>query len=401
MDRRHRIILITIVESLATVLLERGIYFYTHDLMGFGDAANLWLALVFGVCYVGGAMVSHAVAHHCGERRTMVAVIAALLVIQLAVAAWPTWAALVVGFPIVGLLSGLKWPIIESYVAAGQTPANTLRIVGRFNCAWAIGVPVGVSMSGWFIGSPAPWTLFLAVAVMHAVTLWMTRRVAARPMHLPLDHPERPDAARLVRYRAMLASSRWTMLASSALLLLLAPLLPTILAPLTGSVKAATGWAALMDWLRVGTFALLWVWTGWYGRAWPLLASIVALSAGFFLVLFGGNLATVAAGEVLFGVAAGVTYYAALYYALVVKNAAVDAGGVHEALIGAGFAIGPLMGLAGLGLAGPMGGAVPGMVAATVPVVLLLTAGALWSLKPLWRAGHNRPATLPDASLNR
>lgn len=390
MDRRHRIILITAIESLATVLLERGIYFYTHDLMGFSDAANLWLALVFGAFYVGGAMVSHAVAHRFEERRAMVVVIAILLGLHVVFAVWPIGWMLMAGFPLVGLLSGLKWPIIESYVAAGQTPANTLRIVGRFNCSWAVGVPVGVSLSGLFIGSANPWLLFVAVALLHGVTLWMLRRVAARPVHLAHDHPERPDPARLTRYRSMLASSRWTMLASYSLLFLLAPLLPTIFEPLTASVAAATGWAALMDWLRLGTFALLWVWAGWYGKVWPLIFSVVALGAGFFMVLFGSDLPTVVVGEVLFGMASGVTYYAALYYAMVVRNAAVDAGGVHEALIGSGFALGPLMGLMGIGLAGPMGGSVGGMVAATAPMVLLFTIGALWSLRPLWakRAPH-------------
>lgn len=387
MDRRHRIILITVIESLATVMLERGIYFYTHELMGFTDAANLWLALVFGAFYVSGAYASHGIAHRFGERRTLVAAVALLLLIHGVFAVWPEAWVLALGFPLVGGLSGLKWPIIESYIAAGQTPANTLRIVGRFNCAWAIGVPVGVSLSGVFIGLPHPWLLFVAVVVLHAVTLWLLRRVAKHPAHLAHDHPERPDPARLTRYRSMLTSSRWTMLASYSLIFLLAPLLPTIFEPLTDSVEEETGWAAVIDWMRLSTFALMWAWAGWYGKVWPLLFSIVALIAGFFMVLFGGNLPTVVVGEVLFGVASGVTYYAALYYALVVKNAAVDAGGVHEALIGMGFALGPLMGLAGIGLAGPVGDPVGGMVLATLPVVVVFTAGALWALRPLWRPG--------------
>ena len=49
-----------------------------------------------------------------------------------------------------------------------------------------------------------------------------------------------------------------------------------------------------------------------------------------------------------------------LWLALVVKNASVDAGGVHEGLIGAGFAIGPTMGLIGHAPASPAGGYING-----------------------------------------
>ena len=65
-------------------------------------------------------------------------------------------------------------------------------------------------------------------------------------------------------------------------------------------------------------------------------------------------------GELLFGTAAGFLYTAALYYAQVVQNASVDAGGAHEALIGVGYALGPGAGLVGTALAH---GAGPGSAA--------------------------------------
>jgi hypothetical protein len=43
----------------------------------------------------------------------------------------------------------------------------------------------------------------------------------------------------------------------------------------------------------------------------------------------------------------GLTYYAALYYALAVGHAEVDAGGNFEALIGLGYCVGPLLGWPG------------------------------------------------------
>ena len=40
--------LITFVESIGTVLLERGIYFFTHERLAFTERENLLLALLFG-----------------------------------------------------------------------------------------------------------------------------------------------------------------------------------------------------------------------------------------------------------------------------------------------------------------------------------------------------------------
>ncbi|MBK9189986.1 MAG: hypothetical protein IPM33_13685 [Phycisphaerales bacterium] len=52
------------------------------------------------------------------------------------------------------------------------------------------------------------------------------------------------------------------------------------------------------------------------------------------------------AGLACFGVGLAVTYCGAIYYALEVGQSEVDAGGTHEALIGAGYTAGPAIGLA-------------------------------------------------------
>ena len=128
----------------------------------------------------------------------------------------------------------------------------------------------------------------------------------------------------------------------------------------------------------------MFVWSGWHGRKLPILLAIAALPVGFALVLLGPGIASVIVGEVLFGAAAGFLYTAALYYAQVVQNASVDAGGAHEALIGLGYALGPGAGLIGTTLAqgaGPCSAAyTQGMSIATLPLVVVCSCAALWQL---------------------
>ena len=79
------------------------------------------------------------------------------------------------------------------------------------------------------------------------------------------------------------------------------------------------------------------------------------MTVGFALVVTGPSLAVVLAGFGILGTGFGVIYYAALYYAMVVGRAEVEAGGTHEGLIGAGYTVGPLAGLAGVAIAGGAG----------------------------------------------
>lgn len=52
----------------------------------------------------------------------------------------------------------------------------------------------------------------------------------------------------------------------------------------------------------------------------------------------------------------GIIYCAALYYAMAVGHADVDAGGKHEASIGLGYGVGPLCGLAAMQVLGETAG---------------------------------------------
>jgi hypothetical protein len=172
------------------------------------------------------------------------------------------------------------------------------------------------------------------------------------------------------------------MLSSYSLLFLLAPLMPGVFQRLGQSVEHATLWASCLDAVRLLTFALLGVVTSWHGKLSPLVFNAVGLPLGFAAVLFGPTLPIVVLGEIVFGVLSGITYFAALYYAMVVKNASVDAGGAHEGLIGLGFSLGPGVGLIGHALTHSGGSYLGGVVLGVAPLMLACLWGAF---RPLVR----------------
>ncbi|MCX5654952.1 MAG: MFS transporter [Planctomycetota bacterium] len=386
-----RLLVITFIESFATTLIERGVYFYSHDRLGFTDGENLGLALGFGAAYALGALASHRISHRMSEKRLLVATLIAQFA-GFATLFFSAGATLLVAMnTVLGCINGLKWPVIESYVNAGRTPAAQARAVGLFNISWAPAVAVALVLAGPLIGWWSP-SLFAAAGLLNLVSLALVRPLERRPGHLAFDHPERPVPASMERFRSLLAASRWSMLGSYSLMWVLAALLPRVYADLDIDVTAATALSAVLDGVRTASFLGLGLWVGWHNRRWTQVVVIFGLPLGFFLTLFGPNiaaalggggglgLATVLVGEVVFGVVAGTTYYAALYYAMVVKNAAVEAGGAHEGLIGAGFAIGPLAGLAGGWIAPLVGGPVAGMAVGIAPIIVASSAGAVWFL---------------------
>jgi len=379
-----RLLLISFVESFVTTLIERGLYFYSHDRLGFTDAENLGLALGFGTAYAVGALASHAAARRLSEKRLLVLTLVGQFLAHATLFLWPQSVVLAVVNTLIGGLNGLKWPVIESYVSAGRTPAAQASTVGRFNLAWASAIPVALVAAGPLIGFWSP-SLFATAGLLNLVSLALVLPIERRPAHLAADHPERPTPAAMARYRGLLASSRSLMLCSYSLMWVLAALLPRVFAVLAVSVAAATALSGLLDVFRGLTFLALHLYVGWHNRGWPLVVGIFLVPSGFFLAIFGPSVPVVLAGELLFGLGAGMTYYSALYYAMIVKNAAVEAGGAHEGIIGIGFVIGPLSGLLGAALAPSVGGPLPGMLVGMGPLILVCVAGAIWFLAKVAR----------------
>lgn len=370
-----RILLVSFIESFATILVERAAYFFTHRQLQFSDALNLWLAAAFGVAYIAGALASHRLSLRAGEKRLLLAVVAGQMLVHLGMGSYPSAPAIFVGCAALGLLNGLKWPILESYVAAGYGPDQAAAAIGRFNISWALAVPLSLAVAGPVIEAWGSGLFFLA-AGLNAVAVLLILPVAPRPPYLPHDHPHRPPSHVLDRYGRMLIASRWLMLLSYSSLWILAALMPHIFAGLGVGVALAAGLSGLVDVCRLTGFVVLGRAGGWYDRRWPLAAAMAALPVSFALVLWGPSLAAVLAGEVGFGLAAGTIYYSHLYYSMVIKNASVDAGGVHEGLIGLGFTVGPLLALAG-GLLSSHVGEAAAISIGVLPLFLLCSAAAV------------------------
>jgi hypothetical protein len=214
--------------------------------------------------------------------------------------------------------------------------------IGWFNVTWTPAVAVSLLVMP-LVGRASPLgTLALSAAGSAAAML----AVAALPRRPGEHEAAASEAAVGPEYRYLARSSAWLLPLSYVLASALAPVLPHRLAEVGGGIPDGTV-AALWMLTRFVVLVLMWRSGFWHGRWGTLGAAGAALVGGFALVLLASSLATLAAGLLVFGAGMGLTYYSALYYSMAVGHAAVEAGGTFEALIGVGYCVGPVLGIAG------------------------------------------------------
>lgn len=386
MNRFTALLILSFLGSMSSIFASRGVYFFTFREFSFSQAENLFLALGSGIAYVAGALPSHRLAIRFGDRRMMFLVIALQIISLMAMFLWPTVAGIVLGTIVFQFFNATMWPIVESYVSAGRSPRETARALGRFNMTWSLSTPLAVLWMGPIIKDLTVW-LFGIGALLFVAVGFLTIFLQPRIAHLPDGHPDRLPEDRLRRCRELLISSRWLLLYSYALFFLLVPLFPELFGRLGYDVNEKTRLASIIDFARWITFIVLHFVPWWHDRASVLWACIVLVPASVIVVLLVPNAGVVIGAEIIFGITEGVVYYAALYYAMVVKNASVDAGGAHESLIGLGYSIGPICGLIGFAMAGDnwMFHFWP-MLAGIGPLFAVCTIGAMLPLLRLCRS---------------
>jgi len=384
-----RLLVFASIESFATVLVQRGVYFYTREALGFGENENLLLALGMGAVYVIGALPSHRVATRFGERRALLGVL--IFQITMLASVWhrPQGWLLAVGSLVFSCLNGMMWPIVESYISVGLSPLGASRAIGKFNIAWSLPVPLAVWSSGPIIQFLAAG-LFLCAAGGMALGMTLVMRLQAVPERLAAGHPERPGPERLRWLGALMISSRSSMVAGYAMLFVLSPLLPVLLSRLGYTVVAQTALVGCLDAGRAITFVLMQRTQTWHGRRSILALTAILLPAGFLLALLTGRGGMIALGLVVYGASHGVAYYSSLYYAMVIGNAAVKSAGTHEGLIGSGFVLGPAAALAGQALGNLWHQAALGILTGVSPIVLVGAVVGLWPLLRPSQAGSHR-----------
>lgn len=384
---------VTVLGSVSGGVFASGLYFLTREHYRFSPTENLALALCVGVVYTLSAWFSGGISRRLaglGARGLLVL----CFLLWATAAALPTlvegplslWAGALGGTAV----SGVAWPIVESYLGGGRHGAELRRALGRFNLTWtlATALPLVAFDPLARLHPLGPLALCAGTNVLTAIAL------LALPPEPQRSHPEHALGAVGQEYPALLAASRWLLPVSYLLSSTMSPVLPHRLAELGTPVPAALVAATWML-ARFATLGVMTLAPFWHGRWGALVAGGSALMLGVAFTLLGDSLGSVVFGLALFGVGMGLTYSCAIYYTLAVGHAAVEAGGGFEALIGIGYVLGPLVGLTGHALPA---GASDGTSTVGLAWLLAFVAGSL-AFRPYLatlRARRAAPVSFPE-----
>ncbi len=378
----HWVLAVVFLLSLGTGVFWHGLAFIAKHSYDFGQMRNLTLYAGMGVIYTVGAInagrATRAIERWLSPRLVLALTIGVQGVACVVPVVFATETALWISAGVATLSVAFAWPLLESYVTAGRHGPAMRSAIAWFNLIWMPAIAIPMFAMAPLIEDHGAWAIAgLAVANFAAVALLAF--VPARPT--AHDHatalPHVADS-----YPFLLRSARVLLPMSYLLSSVLSPLLPYRFEQIGIDVAWETPATATWMVTRVLIVVMMWRLPFWHGRWGMLLLAAATLTAGFAAIVLAPALPVMLWGFVSFGVGLGVIYYTALYYAMAVGAAAVDAGGTHEALIGAGYAAGPLTGLVGSAIGGPAG--------VLWLVALFVALSALPAMEPYrrWRRGR-------------
>jgi predicted MFS family arabinose efflux permease len=345
------------MSSFATVLFLNYLYFFMRAQHGFSDKDNLAFAALLGLAYTFASWQAGRFARRYGYF-TALKLGSSIMLVSLAVGSQLNSApGLILTAIIVTLGMCLIWPTIEALVSEGETPEGVPRAVGIYNITWAVTNATAYFIGGTFIQTFGFRSIFYLpigiVLIQLALTFWLQNHAAelARlavnkpPAAPPPPDPHRPSPAKAKAFLRMAwLANPFAYIAVNTLI----AVIPGLAARLHLSPMLAGFICSLWCFARLGTFLMLWSWTGWHYRFHWLVIAFGLLVVSFAAILTVPNLAVLLVAQIFFGAAIGLIYYSSLFYSMDASEIKSEHGGIHEAAIGAGNFIGPAVGAASL-----------------------------------------------------
>lgn len=368
----------TFINSLCAGLVTSGIFTITDAGFNFSALENFALGVVLGIMYIIGALGARRftdflrAARPSLTGRTILAGITVALALLAGIPAvvfglgqvqsgaggsWAIWLMIIIYSPLTGVL----WPMVESFLSGGRRGQELRQAIGKWNVIWSSSLVVGfVATSAAVKVAPGGALLLIGLIQLCSVVILL-----AFPTE-PGEHVHEEHAATPPIYADLLTTFRVLLPASYVVSSALGPILPITCA----AIGVAPEWRLVVAsaWLlpRCVGFLALERWHGWHGRWSAPVVGGLLVAIGFAGTIASTwvareqtssptpditALTVLLSGLALFGFGMAVIYAGAIYYAMEVGDAEVEAGGMHEALIGVGYAGGPLLGVLAIGAA--------------------------------------------------
>jgi predicted MFS family arabinose efflux permease len=351
-EKQFRAVCYTIegLNSFATVIYFNYLYFFFRDRFGFDNKQNLALAALIGLIYMLASWQAGRFAQRYGNFTALKLGFGVMAAGLLAGTGLGSWTGQIFIACVINIGMCFIWPVLEALVSEGTGAA---RAVGIYNITWAVTNALAYFVGGAMIEKLGYQSIFLVplafILVQLALVFWIqylhVNHVAPKPEKILPPEPRwpAPERARAFQRMAWLANP-FAYIAINTLL----AVIPGIAHRFDLSPMFAGFVCSLWCFARVFTFVWLWQWTAWHYRFRWLASAFALLVLSFWTILSTSSLTLLLVAQGFFGLAIGLIYYSSLFYSMDASETKSEHGGIHEAAIGAGNCVGPLVGAASL-----------------------------------------------------
>jgi MFS family permease len=373
--------------SYGSTLLITGCFDWAQKL-GASAGTRLWITAAWGFAYIFVSFLGGRVAEKLGPRRagaTMCAACVGTALLGL-VALLPSlqtiWMIPLVMLPF-NVTCTMIWPALESGLTRSPGAMGLSRRTAFYNLSWGAAGFLGTFTHG-VVESTSFATVFVVAAVscgMAALVLsvWAVPASMIGAHQVPEEEAGEQElvdpAAR--RRAGVLLKMAWV--ANPLSYMAVYVLMPVMTQLCERAQIVDWRWAAMVGsiWfvVRFLGFAVLGRWKGWHYKVRWLMGPLVALGASLAAMLLVPNAWVLVGGQVVFGFSTAVVYSASLYYAMHVSSGHGGHAAFHEAMIGVGTVVGPVIGA--LASMGEGGGGEVAMPRIALAVTGVLVAGIL------------------------
>ncbi len=252
-------------------------------------------------------------------------------------------------FPGIGISMALFWPSYEAWLAEREDEGQLLHRVMLFNLFWSVGITLGPAISGYLyqdVNPFRPFYLACAGGLLTLIIIVLQKTESTTSTAESLDEPtEIIYPSRLVR-KTYLSLGRCANFASWFALGVLRRLAPKltketgILPSTFGNFMLALGGVQTLTFLFLGTGYS----TRWHYRFAPLLITqILAILCFVGIWKIHQTFFWICAFSII-GISVAFSYFSSLYYGLNMHSDKGNKSGWHEAILGVGSLLGPMVG---------------------------------------------------------
>ena len=373
---RHRLLPLYAAEAanaISAILLVVGLSFYTSHRFGWSARENFSVAAFQGAFYTFGALLARGISQRWGRERSLLWLYSGMTAFAIAVGISASMTCAVATALLAVLETGLvaaSWPMLQSLVSAAGEPSRLSNRLGFYNVIWSAVGAIAVAASGAVIQYAPAWAFFGIIAAGHllagALIFYSTRvaislsdcgdplqsRAHSGRKRSSADQP--PLDEKIMRSpRLALWLSRIALPSTYVVVYSIAPALPSLHAikQLTPTIATLVGSIWLIG--RAAAFVVTGSTTFWHKRPGLMFLASVTMLFAFIGTIVPGTLTEIdlpqalsamIIAQVVFGFSIGIIYAASLYFGMAVSDGSTRQGGYHEALIGLGQILGPLLG---------------------------------------------------------